>query len=823
MHRASLVVCVTSFLASIGVAQDAPPTVTSPEAHLGRPVGRDFELADWTEVSSYYTKLASESPRVVTDTVGKTTEGRDFLVCAISSEENIQKLPLLKALARRIADPRGLTAPERENLLRTAKPFLFLSLAMHSNETAAPQFGMELAHRLATSDAEPFKSARDSMVTVILPCTNPDGLDSIVSWYRKTVGTPLEASGMLELYQRYAGHDNNRDWFMLNLEETRIVTRLLYTEWFPQVYWDVHQQGQNGERMFVPPFRDPLGPNLDPGVMAAIDSLCSRAVHDMTRGGIRGVATGVTFDMWWNGGNRNVPVRHNMIGLLTEAASVDLASPVFLRPSELRMPGGGDYAPAHRFLDPWPGGWWRIRDIIDYEHAFANSLLSSIAREPRLWLESVLGAAERASTLNPDEAPIAWILPSTQPDPGATARLVDNLIASGVELSVAQAEFAADGRTWPAGSIVIRADQPYSTHVRDLFEVQRYPEGDAPYDVAGWTLPLLMGVDRVEVVRAHDAKLVPAKTTTEALAGFARQDPSTTLNLGDSDHWRALFGALTKGQGVKVDVDADGRWSAPTNGAKTQIVTLPRIGLYAPWSTSMDEGWMRYVFDTFGVPYVRVRNEQIRAGRLHEFIDVLVLPDVSARELDRGRAKGSIHEPFAEGLAPEGAHAIAEFVRRGGTLVTMDGSARWAIDLFQLPLEDVARGKDAAEFACPGSVLATTPVDDRSFFTAGLQPTVAAFFAGSSAFALKKTDGKDKDVNDDARIDTLLRFAKSNLLLSGWIKKPETIAGQAAWMRAKVGAGRVHLFAFRPHYRGWSQGTYNLLFRAILDGRARSQ
>ena len=249
---------------------------------------------------------------------------------------------------------------------------------------------------------------------------------------------------------------------------------------------------------------------------------------------------------------------------------------------------------------------------------------------------------------------------------------------------------------------------------------------------------------------------------------------------------------------------------------------MPRIGLYAPWSTSMDEGWMRYVFDTFGVPYVRVRNEQIRAGRLHEFIDVLVLPDVSARELDRGRAKGSIHEPYADGLAPEGAHAIAEFVRRGGTLITMDGSARWAIDLFQLPIEDVARAKDASEFSCPGSVLAAIPESDRTMFTFGLQPTLAVLFAGSSAFQIKKTDGKDKDLKDDSKIDVLLRYAKSSLLLSGWIKKPETIAGHAAWMRAQVGAGRVHLFAFRPHYRGWSQGTYNLLFRAILDGRARS-
>ena len=345
----SLFVSCSSLSAEPLAAQE----VTPPEAHIGRALGRDFELADWNEVSGYFLRLGRESSRVRVDKVGETTEGRDFLLATISSEANLANLERLREDAARIADPRGLDAEEKEALIARAKPILFISIGMHSTETAAPQFGMEFAHELATSEAEPFRSAREEMVCLIAPCLNPDGLDHVVSWYRETVGTPYEASGLLKLYQHYAGHDNNRDWFMLSQNETRIVTRLLYSEWHPQVYWDVHQLGRSRERFFVPPFRDPLNPNLDPGIISGIGQLGTRAMFDMTREGFTGVSSGVTYDMWWNGGNRNVPVRHNIIGLLTEAASVNLASPVFLPRSQLSAPRGVDqYAPSNRFPNP---------------------------------------------------------------------------------------------------------------------------------------------------------------------------------------------------------------------------------------------------------------------------------------------------------------------------------------------------------------------------------------------------------------------------------------------------------------------------------------
>jgi len=803
----------------VGCAVAAPPT--SPEAHLGRPVGGDFALADWSEVGGYFKRLASESPRVRTQPVGTTAEGREFLISILSDEGNLSRLEAIRSHARTLADPRGKSDAEKRAALREGRAILFISCAMHATETAAPQFAMEFAHRLATSDEEPWASARRETVVVMFPSTNPDGQDLVVDWYRRTVGTPYEATDLLRLYQLYAGHDNNRDWFMLTQAETRIVTGLLYKEWFPTVYWDVHQHGTERERFFVPPFRDPLNPNLDPSIIAGINLLGTRAVMDMTRAGFTGISTGVTYDMWWNGGNRNVPVRHNMVGLLTEAASVEVATPVFLPVTRLRAPGDlGAYAPSNRFLKPWPGGWWRLRDIIDYEMAFGSSLLSSLSREREVWLRNALEASERAIAAGREEGPTGWLVPSDNRDPGAVRRLVDVLLRTGVEVSVSEEAVRADGREYPAGTIVIRRDQPYGAHVKDLFDVQRYPEGSPPYDVAGWTLPLLLGVRRVEVMGPMPEGTRPAADVASATGAFRGdgREEGGGISTHHSDAWTRLAAALASGAGLRLGTT--GEWEGvflPVEGGPTELAALrrlPRIGLYAPWSGSMDEGWMRYVLDSNRIPYVSVRNEMVRAGDLGSFIDVLIIASLSAGQLDRGRAPGSVHEAYAGGLAPEGAIAIEEFVRGGGTLITIGSATPWAISLLKAPLVDVTSEPAGREFSCPGSVLRAIP--ERADLTAGLPASVSLMFSRGAAYREMTADERRATGSTDARTETLLRYAPTRLLQSGWVAKPEVIEGKSAWVRVPHGRGRAHLFGFQPQYRGWSTGTFQLVFRAAM-------
>ena len=811
-RRVAASLAVALALVAPSLAQSVAPSAPSPEEHLGRTVGADFELADWTEVRTYFEALAEASPHVRTETIGRTTEGRDFILATISSAANLERLDELKGYAKTLADPRAVSHDDIRTAIDQGRVFLFISCAMHATETAAPQFAMEFAWNLATSNEEPWASAREEIVVVLAPSLNPDGQDHVVEWYRTTVGTPYEASSLLRLYQYYAGHDNNRDWFMLTQAETRLVTEQLYKVWRPQVYWDVHQQGRGGERMFVPPFRNPLNPNLDPGIISAIGTLGSRALHDMTREGFSGVSSGVSYDMWWNGGNRNVPVRHNIVGLLTEAASVRLASPVFLVPNELRPPEGSQYVPANNFPDPWPGGWWRIRNIIDYELAFGRSLLGSLAREREHWLRNAYEAAQRSIQTGTEATPRVWLIPSDNPDYAAVERLVEALMLAGVEIHVVDGPFPADGRMWPAGTIVIRRDQPYGAHVKDLFEVQRYPKGAPPYDIAGWTLPMLMGVRRVEI---HGTFEIPTRLVPNlelAMAGF--RGPALERSSEDGRSWRAAFERLRKSEPISLVIEGESG-GALIDGADGGLVVerMPRIGIYAPWRGSMDEGWMRWLFDHFQLPFVTVRNEMLRAGDLDAFLDVLVLPGPGRRDLEQGRWPGSVPDEYVGGLDPEGAVAIEEFVRGGGTLVAVQRSASWVVDLLQLPLVDVTSGTG---FSCPGSVLRAVPeVRPR---TAGLPHNVPIFFSRALGWrSMTAPERKAADIDSGvAEPHVLLRYAPTRLLLSGYIEEPETLAGHAAWVRAKHGEGAVHLFAFRPQYRGWSQASFQLLFRALL-------
>ena len=840
-HAFLWILCMTLACATPEALGQSAPSANSqgagpmsPEAFLGRPVGTDFELADWDQVSTWYRGLA-KSARVDVAKVGETTGGRDFLVTTISGEANMARLDEIREETRRIADPRGLTSEERAELVASATPVLFVSCSMHSTETAGTEFGMQFAWQLATSEEEPYRSAREKLVVVIVPTINPDGLDEVVHWYREQLGTAYEGAGLLSLYQHYAGHDNNRDWFGLSLEETRLVTEQIYKVWRPTVYWDVHQQGSNSERLFVPPFRDPLNPNLDPGVITGIDAIGSRALFDMTRRGFTGISTGVSYDMWWNGGNRNVPVRHNIIGLLTEAASVNIASPIFLSPGELRAPGDlPSYQPSNQFPDPWPGGWWRLADIIRYELGFGESLLGSLVRDREAYVDNAIAAAERAmqaaGAAGEPSAPRAWLLPMDNANQRGLRRLVDILDRGGVEVHAATADFEADGRSYPAGTLIVKRDQPYGQHAKDLFEVQRYPAGAAPYDVSGWTLPILFGLRRVEVVADFE---VEAELVVDAADAMARRGAGALpeiLGGQDGDEWAALFAALAGGERVTFRVEgelagsfalgsaldfvadeetdeapaeADRAEGEPAPGDKNFVLDhMPRIGLYSPWSGTMNEGWLRWVFDTYGVEYRTLRNETIRAGALAEICDVIVLPSVGSGSLDRGRRPGSLPEAYARGLDPEGAIALEEFVRGGGRLVTMQSSALWANDLFGLELEE--RTGASQDFSCPGSVLRAVPGDGP--LAAGLPASVPFFFSRSYAWEVPEKEGQT----------TILRYAPKRVLYSGWIEGEEAIEGQAAWVRATYGEGKIDLFGFRPQYRSWSEAAFPLLFRALL-------
>jgi hypothetical protein len=733
---------------------------------------------------------------------------------------------------------------------------------------------MELLDELAIGNDDRTREILDRTILILIPSANPDGVAKVARWYEQTKGHPWEGSGMVELYHKYAGHDTNRDWFMLNLKETRLLSRLLYKEWFPTLLYDVHQMGSRGARMFVPPFHDPINPNLDPRLHQGIFIIGAHMALDLAAAGKRGVLTSAMYDNWWNGGNRTTPQRHNIVAVLTEAASVRMATPIFVDKEELRGSSRGfvDHGPAVNFVDPWPGGWWRLRDIVDYELICARSLLTLTARYPETFQGNLLAMAGDAVTKGTSSPPFAWIVPRDQRDPGSAATMVRIMHDTGVEVLRTREPFEAAGVRFPAGTWVLPAAQPYRTHLKDMMERQVYPtrltasgKAETPYDVAGWTLPLQMGVRVVEAVRPIELNSerldridAPSggietlegrgKPTHYAIANSTNDDfivrgallaagvavevvssqPNPQkLNVGalvvpaDEKSRRVLDLVLPKvstrvkplsaPQGLRVvheisSPDQPGVTAKQFGPSWTTPVKSPRIAVYQPWVPSMDEGWTRLVLEKFDIPYTTVHNGEIRAGELRTRFDSLLIPSIDAKTVKNGYASNETAPEYVGGLGSEGIAALREFITGGGTLVCLENACEFAINELDLPVKNVVKGLSTSDFYAPGSILRANAVPGHRL-TQGVPEELYVYFDRSMAF----------DVKSDGTTGVALRYASANPLESGWLLGPARIQGKAALVKVGLGSGSVVLFGFPPQHRGQPHGTFRLLFNALLN------
>src|SRR5438034_7821770 len=437
----------------LALLQTAEPPI-SPSAALGFEPGAVSVLADWKQVSGYMNGLAQQSRYVRVDTLGRTTEGRPFLLMTITAPANQQRLAEIKRAQALLADPRQLTDTTLADLRSRQPAVILISNNIHSTEVASSQMGMSLAYRLATDPTS--RRRLDSVVVLVIPSMNPDGLDTVVSWYRRYKGTRYEGGPLPWLYHKYVSHDNNRDWFMLRQVETRLVTRMLYKEWFPEIVYDVHQMGANGVRLFVPPFQDPVNPNLDPALVAGMNLVGTQMAAALYDAGMTGIAHQQTYDLWWHGGFRSTPTRHNMIGILTEAASTRLGSPITLPLDSVRQPGRGV-----NYAAPWPGGTWHLGDIVRYELITSEALVRLAARDRVNVIDRFVGLGRRAVDAGLAGDPFAYVLPAEQRDPESWTALANVLGAGGVEVWRAAEAFTADGRSYPAGSLVVPVGQAY--------------------------------------------------------------------------------------------------------------------------------------------------------------------------------------------------------------------------------------------------------------------------------------------------------------------------------------------------------------------------
>jgi hypothetical protein len=771
-------------------AVTASSQVPSPRSVLGFDPGDDRKIADWGQITDYFRRLDTASGRVTVREFGRSTKGNPMIAAFISSENNIKDLEQLRRANAKLADPRTVADEnELETLLKSGKTIVAISCSIHSNEIVASQMSMELAHSMATATDDDTLEILENTILLLIPSPNPDGIDIVANWYRKTLGSKSEGTVPPELYHHYAGHDNNRDWFMLNLKETQAVTKLFWQEWFPQIVFDVHQMGQNGPRFVIPPFFDPPNPRIAPSLLRETGLIGYKMAADLQAKNIAGVATNSTFDTWWHGGFRTAPYYHNSIGILSEAASADLMTPVTITPEQLRAtrPARGlssplDFTTSHP--DPWQGGIWRPRDIAQIEITASRSLLQMAAKYRRHYLRNFYERG-RENLLRDATIPRAFAIIAGQPRAAAISRLVEILRWQGIEVHEMTHELwvkhspAEEFHEIPLGSFLIFTDQPQRRNVLSLFERQVYPdrknaagEAEAPYDVAGWTLPLQMGIETHDIWEFRD--LDEYRDTVKLVT--STEQSKARLNL---THNGELFAKLAN-----------------------PLRNDPKIGLYKPYTSNMDEGWTRLVFDQFQIPFASLSPQDMRKGGFDR--NVIVLATESETSIMNGLSRERYPDEFAGGIGAEGVENLKKFVENGGRLVCFDASCDLVIKRFELPIKNVLSGLNRAEFYNPGSIVGID-VNRSHFLGRGVPEKTAAYFRSSSAF----------EVTSAEKIQTIAKYAQKDALLSGWMLGEKYLNGKAAMVQANYGKGDIVLFAFRPQHRGQSWATFPLLFNAI--------
>jgi hypothetical protein len=756
----------------------AAAVIPAPASHFGHEIGADKTVLDWDKVVSYFRLLEKSSDRLKVDELGKSTMGRPFIAVTIAAPETLRHLDRYIEIQRRLADPRITTPAEAEKLAREGKTIVLVTCSIHSTELASTHTAVEFAYRLLAEDKPRFKAIFDNVIFILVPSLNPDGVDIVARWYRKTLGTPYEGTAPPELYHKYVGHDDNRDWYMFSQVETRMTIAKLHNVWHPQIVYDVHQQGAYSSRMFVPPWMDPVEPNIDAILMQETNMMGTAMAADLTAAGKTGISIHSSYDFWTP--SRHYQAFHGGMRLLTESASARLASPITVQFEQLEENALGYNARERswNFLEPWQGGTWRMRDIIDYQLiAFESCLYNAALRREDL-LRNFYKVGQRQVAR---KVPWGFLISAHQRDPGATRKMLETLRFGGVEIE----------RT--GGGHLIRMAQPYSGWAKALLERQNYPDlrmypggpPKRPYDTTAETLPLLMGVE----VKALDHPQELSEGSIFQINLFA----------SNSDSWVAINKAWQSGGSVwRNNATGDFAVAAPGNGW-TQI-QRPRVGLYQSFEPSMDEGWTRWLLEDFGFAYTSVHNQDIQAGRLRDRFDSLVFADQPASVIERGYGN-TMPEEYRGGLGRTGADALREFASAGGTLIFLNRSSEYAIQQLGIKAKNVVSGVSNSDYYAPGSLL-NVKVDTRHPLTLGLPEDITIWSEHSPVWETDET--------------TVARYPDSKVLASGWLLGEKLLVGRSALLDAKLGSGHVILFGMRPQYRAQSYLTFKLFFNALL-------
>ncbi|MGA8530666.1 MAG: M14 family zinc carboxypeptidase, partial [Acidobacteriaceae bacterium] len=775
MRKRCLLVLFATILATSAAVRAQVPT---PASVLGHTPGDDYYLANYEEEIHYFHELAAHSDRIRMITVGKSSEGRDIEVALISSPQNLAKIDDDRAVAVRLATDQGLDDAQARELAHNTPVIVHIDGGLHANEVAGPQHSIALAYKLLSAQNDPeIDTILNNVILMLWPTLNPDGQDMVVSWYRKNLGTRFEVSPMPWLFQEYVGHDNNRDGYMLNMKESQVVAKT-EIEWAPEIFYCQHQTAPFPARIWIPPFSDPISSNISPYVRSWFNVVGTDMTAWLDAHQMPGAISESRFDNWYPGFVDYAGSFRNEISFFTETALYRYATPRFYTVDEFPK-DMQDLKALTMYTTPWQGGWWRLKDAVDYMVAASMSVLDTSARYRETLLYNRYQAARDNIQRYEQGPPFAYVIPSVQADAPEGELLAHIMQENGIQIRESETGFRANDRDYPAGSWVILMNQPYSSMAKELFEVQRYPQAlfqesnkpvDLPYDVTGWTLPLQMGV-RVDTI---SDPLTPDELshlkTVETLDGPATEvqgsGASFIVSHQSNESFRLMNDVLAAGGTVSFDPDAVKTPEGMEKGAivvggvsRANIGDLSkkyglsvlaaekapehliavhkaRVGLYRPWDPSIDEGWTRWILEQYGFKPVSLYNADMRAGGLRDRVDVIILPDMRKEQLLEGFRDGIVPGQYAGGLGEDGLDNLRDFVRRGGTLVAFNQTAATLVPLLSLPVSNALEGLKPDKFFCSGALLRVEVGGDRPA-TWGLPSEPVVMFENGPAFTTK--------------------------------------------------------------------------------------
>ena len=860
----------------------ASATVPTPLKVLGYVPGTIGRLAYVEELNRYFRAVEKASPRVRVFSLGMSDEGREMIVAAVADSATIARLDDYRAMAARLADPRGLAPAERARLLRTAKPIYWLTGSIHSPETGSPEMLMELVYRLAVEESEHVSAIRNGIITLITPTTEVDGRDREVDAAKLSRSLGLGPSGVsLTYWGKYTAHDNNRDGMVLSQKLTQHVMDG-FLHWHPTVMHDLHE---SVAFMHTSTGTGPYNDEFDPIVINEWHTLAYQEINELTKRGLPGVWTHGFYDGWAPNYMLAIANLHNSIGRFYETyTSMNADCHI------TNFPAATTERRWDRPSPPVNGVKWCIRSNINYQESGVLTALRYVADHATTFLDNFVTKGERQIAKGRSSAPYAFVVPRGQRRAAEAADLINLFRQHGAEVHVASADVTLKGATAKdapvvvhAGDWVVRMDQPYTQTVRTLLATQSFkPDLPSPYDDTGWTLDELRHVQTLKiadpaVLSAPMTMLTGDASVRGSVAGAG--DVLLVPHLGD---WRSAvlpwktgrarvsvtdtaFSAAgrswERGTFVVEGADASAREAVATLGlgatavasapsVRRHPVSPPRVALVHSWIETQNEGWVRYAFDRMVVPFTYLADQKLEQAGLLDRFDVVVFPHVggAATTIVNGRPQVGPAIPWKKtvltpnlgkwdetddtrkGMGLAGLAALRRFVERGGLLVVEGNSARVPIEFGLVPTVSVA---PAPKLQARGGVYRAQLMKPESPIAYGYErtsfplyfnqaPLMSVQAAPTAAQRPVGVDSAITNATERLRARTIVRWTPKadELLVSGLLDAGEEMAGRATVVDAPLGKGHVVLFGTRPMWRWQSQGAFALMLNAMTNWNA---